>query len=123
MAWDLKTESESLKSDEVEQWCGVRFEGEWEFEEWEFEEWWGWAVARGLKSESKGLKSESESESLKSDEVEQWHKVWRVRVGVWRVREWEAMRTWCVWVWVCLSDPLSVFEFEWFFEWSGHVEG
>ena len=32
-------------------------------------------MARGLKSESKGLKSESESESLKSDEVEQWHKV------------------------------------------------
>ena len=32
-------------------------------------------MARGLKSESEGLKSESESENLKSDEVEQWHKV------------------------------------------------
>ena len=32
-------------------------------------------MARGLKSESRGLKSESEGEILKSDEVEQWHKV------------------------------------------------
>ena len=77
----------------------------------------GLKESESLKSESEGLKSKSES--LKSDEFEQWHEVWRVRVRDCEDYEWREVWRVKVRVWrvrdcedsVCLglSDMLSVF--------------